>query len=228
MRNGLEGTENWRDLHSLSVVGASSQKLFVSLLAESVKVSEKAFISKRDAVLTPFNARSYDIRYNNFSYVPDNSQHLSANTFMRLQEAKEITDNIQVLDEVVSIEPVGNSTVYDLKLTSEHLFACQGFTVHNSGRRGALMLTMRVDHPDILRFIEMKRDLDKKPFFDELAECGIDINDFKWSGIADRLKSTSYANVSVRVTDEFMTAVKNDTDFELKFDYNDSSYPYLS
>lgn len=98
--------------------------------------------------------------------------------------------------------------------------------IGQAGRRGALMLTMRIDHPDILRFIEMKRDLDKQPFFDELAEAGIDINDFQHSAIADRLKSTSFANVSVRLTDAFMEAVRNDTEFELYFDYaQDSKYP---
>lgn len=100
--------------------------------------------------------------------------------------------------------------------------------IGQQGRRGALMLTMRVDHPDIMRFIEMKRDMDKKPFFEELAAAGVNINDSKWSAMADRLKSTSFANVSVRISDAFMQAVKDDADFELYFDYEDPNKPRYS
>jgi ribonucleoside-diphosphate reductase alpha chain len=95
--------------------------------------------------------------------------------------------------------------------------------IGQQGRRGALMLTMRVDHPDIFRFIEMKRDLDKQPFFNELEAAGININDYKHSAIADRLKSASHSNVSVRLTKAFMEAVKNDTNFELYFDFDPAS-----
>jgi ribonucleoside-diphosphate reductase alpha chain len=53
------------------------------------------------------------------------------------------------------------------------------------------MLTLRVDHPDIERFITIKND-------------------------PRRLK-VQYANISVLITHEFMTAVINDTDFELRW-----------
>lgn len=57
------------------------------------------------------------------------------------------------------------------------------------GRRGALMLSMKCDHPDIEEFIDVKNDLNK----------------------------VNYANISVRVTDEFMNAVKNNSDYTLSF-----------
>lgn len=100
--------------------------------------------------------------------------------------------------------------------------------IGQSGRRGAEMLSMEVSHPDIFEFIKEKRDEEKQSFFTELATCGLDINDYRWSSIADRLKSTSHANVSVMVTDEFMNAVKNDLDFELKFDFKKENYPIIS
>lgn len=61
--------------------------------------------------------------------------------------------------------------------------------VAQSGRRGALMLTIDVKHPDIEGFITIKEDL----------------------------KKVTGANISVRVSDEFMNAVKDDTDFILQF-----------
>ena len=63
--------------------------------------------------------------------------------------------------------------------------------VSQAGRRGALMLTLRVDHPDIEDFITIKND-------------------------ANRTK-VQYANISVLVTHEFMQAVMADSDFDLRW-----------
>lgn len=64
-------------------------------------------------------------------------------------------------------------------------------TIMSAGvRRGAMMATMRCDHPDIEKFIEAKRDPLRLRMF----------------------------NMSVLVTDKFMTAVKNNERFDLVFD----------
>lgn len=63
-------------------------------------------------------------------------------------------------------------------------------TVMSAGsRRGAMMATMRCDHPDIEDFIEAKRDPNRLRHF----------------------------NMSVLATDEFMEAVINNRDFDLRF-----------
>lgn len=64
-------------------------------------------------------------------------------------------------------------------------------TVSQAGRRGALMLTMRVDHPDIESFITIKNDLSRR--------------------------KVQYANISCLITHEFMQAVLGDTDFDLRW-----------
>jgi len=61
--------------------------------------------------------------------------------------------------------------------------------VAQDGRRGALMLSCRVDHPDIESFIDAKLDL----------------------------KKITGANVSIMITDAFMEAVKVDGEYELTF-----------
>lgn len=61
--------------------------------------------------------------------------------------------------------------------------------IGQSGRRGALMLSLDCTHPDLIDFINIKSDL---------SMC-------------------TKANLSVRVTDEFMTAVQNDAEWELHF-----------
>ncbi len=63
-------------------------------------------------------------------------------------------------------------------------------TIGQSGRRGALMITIADDHPDVLAFTKIKRNQNR----------------------------VRYANISVRITDAFMRAVENDGDWTLKFD----------
>lgn len=72
-----------------------------------------------------------------------------------------------------------------------NLFSESTNTVSQAGRRGALMLTLRVDHPDIERFITIKNDL--------------------------RRMKVQYANISVLITHEFMDAVMHDREFELRW-----------
>lgn len=64
-------------------------------------------------------------------------------------------------------------------------------------RRGAQMLVMRVDHPDIERFIRAKHVNDDRIPYDMRPLRGF--------------------NMSVAITDEFMVAVENDTMFALRF-----------
>lgn len=86
---------------------------------------------------------------------------------------------------------VSNSSRYSTGGASfAELFSAITGMIGQHGRRGALLLLMRVDHPDIEAFINLKRD---NP---------------------DKIR---YANLSVAITDEFMRAVEADTDFELKF-----------
>lgn len=61
--------------------------------------------------------------------------------------------------------------------------------IGQNGRRGALMITLDCHHPDVEEFINIKSDLDK----------------------------ITKANISIRITNDFMNAVINDSDFDLTF-----------
>lgn len=69
--------------------------------------------------------------------------------------------------------------------------------IGQNGRRGALMISMPVSHPDIEDFINIKSDL----------------------------KKITNANISVRVDDKFMNAVKNNEDYELTFTRPENGEP---
>lgn len=71
--------------------------------------------------------------------------------------------------------------------------------VAQNGRRGALMLTIDIAHPDIEDFVTVKQDLTK----------------------------VTGANISIRLSDEFMMAVVNDSDFTLRWPI-DSKKPKYS
>ena len=64
--------------------------------------------------------------------------------------------------------------------------------VAQNGRRGALMLSIDVNHPDVMDFIKIKRDG----------------------------TSVTGANISIKINDKFMKAVENDEDYILRFPCN--------
>ena len=61
--------------------------------------------------------------------------------------------------------------------------------IGQNGRRGALMISIDCTHPDLVEFIDVKSDLNK----------------------------INQANISIKITDAFMRAVKNEEDWELTF-----------
>lgn len=70
--------------------------------------------------------------------------------------------------------------------------------IGQNGRRGALMISMPISHPDIAEFIDIKTDLER----------------------------VTKANISVRITNEFMEKVLANEKYELHFydDVNDNEY----
>lgn len=72
-----------------------------------------------------------------------------------------------------------------------------GLIEQGGSRRGALMLILNIWHPDVLEFINAKREMGK----------------------------ITNANISVGITDDFMAAVEADADWDLVFpDSNDPNY----
>lgn len=71
-----------------------------------------------------------------------------------------------------------------------HIWDAMSETMQSAGnRRGAMMATLRCDHPDIERFIDAKREPD----------------------------ALSHCNLSVLISDSFMQAVREDGDWALRF-----------
>lgn len=72
--------------------------------------------------------------------------------------------------------------------------------VGQCGRRGALMITMDVRHPDIFKFVTVKNDLTK----------------------------VTGANISLRISDDFMRAVEQDEEFTLRFPVDEYTNPQIT
>lgn len=96
--------------------------------------------------------------------------------------------------DITPLAPKGAKVNNAAKTTSGAVSFIELFTtttglIGQAGRRGALMVSIACDHPDIEDFIKLKTDVDK---------------------------ATS-ANLSIRVTDDFMRAVENDEDWFCAF-----------
>jgi len=99
--------------------------------------------------------------------------------------------------DLSSLRPVNTPTSNAAKTSTGavsfmHRFSNTTREVAQNGRRGALMISMDINHPDILDFIKIKRDLTQ----------------------------VTGANISIKLNNEFMRAVENNKDYLLRFPCN--------
>jgi ribonucleoside-diphosphate reductase alpha chain len=97
--------------------------------------------------------------------------------------------------------PVNNSartTTGAWSFADFYSYVCR--MIGQNGRRGALMISMDVRHPDIREFVRMKHDLTK----------------------------VTGANVSVKITDDFMEAVRDGGEFTLRFPVDAETPTHIS
>jgi len=120
----------------------------------------------------------------NMSSIVDTAKHL-ANLFKRRCGVG--TDLSDLRPENAPVKNGAKTSTGAWSFADLYSFVCR--QVAQNGRRGALMLTMHVKHPDIYKFVKMKEDLSR----------------------------VTGANISVKITDEFMEAVKKDKEFTLQF-----------
>lgn len=96
--------------------------------------------------------------------------------------------------DISNLAPRGSKVNNTAKVTSGSvsfmdLYSLVTGLIGQNGRRGALMLSLSCEHPDLEEFIGVKQNTDK----------------------------VTKANISIKITDKFMAAVKNREPFELSF-----------
>jgi len=120
----------------------------------------------------------------NISSIVDSGKDL-ANLFKRRCGVG--LDISQLRPEGAAVSNSAGTTTGAWSFADFYSYVCR--MVGQNGRRGALMITMDVRHPDIEQFIKMKHDLTK----------------------------VTGANISVKISDDFMQAVEKDEKFTLTY-----------
>ena len=99
--------------------------------------------------------------------------------------------------DISNLRPAGATVHNAAKTTSGAVSFMSSFdevtkVIGQNGRRGALMISIDINHPDVQEFVNIKTDLNK----------------------------VTSANISVRVNENFMDAVRSDSDYILRFPCN--------
>ena len=89
--------------------------------------------------------------------------------------------------------------------------------IGQSGRRGALMLTLDVKHPDVFHFINVKKvpNWVTKQIVEQCKWSGL-FNDSQLEEVERQVRENTqvrFANISLKVTDEFMNSVIEENQF---------------
>jgi len=127
------------------------------------------------------------------SSILDSGKHL-ANLFKRRCGVGLDISNLR--PEGMTVNNSAGTTTGAWSFADFYSYVCR--MIGQNGRRGALMISLDVRHPDVEKFAVMKHDLTK----------------------------VTGANVSIRISDDFMEAVEQDQDFTLRFPVNSDNPTY--
>lgn len=207
---------NWQDLYKLYIRSTNFRKRFNTEIGKfSIKIkyenindcgNDKTFYYP-DTILECNNISRVEynkiVRYRKKEKQTNDYDNLLEIEKISYNQLEYLSPNCEYLKfvpvKVSNIEYICEDNVYDITVEDEHKFFVNGFYASNSGRRGALMITIDINHPDIEEFITIKQDL----------------------------KKVTGANISIKLSDEFMNCVLNDSDFLLKFPV-DSDNPKIT
>lgn len=178
---------NWNIKYENTIVGCINKIQTYNKLVESVKVQNIIISNNRDNYMSVYTGKTVGYtRDKNHDYLPCNG-YISVNCIQKLKENSEYNGEILYQSKIDSIEDFGESEVYDITLEKENMFWCNGYYIHNCGRRGALMISIDVRHPDVTEFVDIKANTDQ----------------------------ITNANISIRVNNKFMKAVENNEIYKL-------------
>jgi len=119
--------------------------------------------------------------------------------------------------DIGSLRP-GGTSVNNTAITSSGSVSFMDFfskvtgTVGQHGRRGALMITIPVDHPDAPQFLNIKDDLDPST----MSSADKDLRNYIYNR-----RTVGHANISIKLTDEFLEAVEAGDEFRLRWESED-------
>jgi len=167
------------------------------------------FFCTKDHPLMP--SKGFDFNKNNYLKVQD----ISNEAIMSLDNR----DSFKSGEVLISAEFSHYSDVWNVEVCDLHNFVvCNddmtcGVVVSNS-RRGANLGLLEVTHPDVWEFISYKNEHN----WDKMKEFLTVQDEEKWSYFKyENLYKLQMYNISVGITDEFLTALKNDSFWPLKW-----------
>lgn len=190
--------------------------MFIRLSKEFNRIQEKKY---KDTNITPLTEEELYKLFEDFKYiVPQGSplygigndyQYISLSNCFVLESPIDSYGGILKTDEelvqiskrrggigldISSLRPTGSKTTNAAKTSTGIVSFMQRYSnsineVGQNGRRGALMITIDCHHPEIENFITSKKDLSK----------------------------ITGANISIKLSNEFLNAVKNNEEYELRF-----------
>lgn len=161
------------------------------------------YIVPQGSVMASLGNKNVIASYSNCVVLPEIFDSYGGILYTDQQLAQLFKRRCGVGIDISSLRPEGNPVSNAARTTSGAVSFMERYSnttreVAQKGRRGALMITMDIAHPDIEKFVTVKQDLAK----------------------------ITGANISVRLSDEFMQAVDKDTTFALRWPI-DSKQPKI-
>lgn len=183
--------EDIADIDKLSQYGQIREKLTEDKIYEFFK--DFKYIIPQGSIMSQLGAKSIGSLSNCF--VIGQPEDSYGGIFQKDEEMAQLMKRRGGVGiDISTLRPKDTSVSNAAKTTTGavsfmHRFSNTTREVAQNGRRGALMISIDINHPDVMDFIKIKRDLSQ----------------------------VTGANISIKLNDEFMKAVEKDENYILRF-----------